>query len=125
MRTLLFLGLLFLFGNCAKESPQFTIDDQKLVEILTDLHVAEASLSKVPLLQKDSVSTVLKKVIADVHGMSEADLDYNIELLQRMPSKQIELYDSVMSHFDNLKKELDESRKPGNKSTTREIEKNQ
>lgn len=97
-RVAFFLLFLTTFACNAgqKKSP---IPDKKLIEILTDLHYAEAALQDVYGTQKDSLKKVYYGEIFQLHETSEEELTKAMDILRQNPEKLDKIYQFVV---DNL-----------------------
>jgi hypothetical protein len=81
--------------------PETTLpSDEVLVDLLCDLHLAEATLNKISIARQDSVVVKIRERIAASHGISSAKMDEWLEALQKSPEHSIAVYDSVIVELE-------------------------
>jgi hypothetical protein len=75
-------------------------EDEVLIELLTDLHLAETAMTRVNALNQDSVSTQLRQRVARAHDISPERMDQWLEELQKSPDRLMVIYDSVIVRLE-------------------------
>jgi len=95
LKSLILLLVGSCFFSCSSEKMQLTIEQDKLVSILSDLHVAEEMLGKFRQVEKDSVRRIFLSDIADIHQVDTTVIFRNIEILQKDPKLALGVYNEV------------------------------
>ncbi len=97
---LLLIGLLGMISACSSEEKADTIDDPVMVQILTDIHVADAILQDVTNGElKDSLYVDYYERIFRQYGVSRAQFERTIENVRRDPEKLNQLYTEVLDEL--------------------------
>lgn len=87
---------------CQKEDTKLQIEEEKLIKILTDLHISEAAILSLNQKVKDSMSTVYHKQIFEIHGVEDSIFYKDLEVL-RKNSEELELiYQKVLTEVEQL-----------------------
>ncbi|MCB0520756.1 MAG: DUF4296 domain-containing protein [Lewinellaceae bacterium] len=105
--TLLLVGL----SGCGKEAAP-PIPDEKLIEILTDVHIAEAALEGLNGKAKDSVAIKYYGEIFAIHHVEQADFDTTLAILMRDPEKFGNLYEKVAANLEKMRVDMNETATP-------------
>ncbi len=106
----LFLAL-FLIISCQKEVERPTINPDKLVQILTDIHIAEAAMNNLYGAPKDSLAKLYYQQIYTIHGVDSAELTQDLALLKKNPVYMDSLYEKVVDNIMEKNKEKDKKKK--------------
>jgi len=96
----LILGLV-LFMGC-KEEIKPTLSDEKLVNVLTDLHLAEASMLTLNKKLKDSMHVIYYEQVFEIHQVQDSIFFKDLEIIRKDPKKVEELYTRVIDNLDQL-----------------------
>lgn len=82
--SILLLFFHFIVISCHDGNPTLPISEDKLVNILVDIHVAEAAMQEFSTAAlKDSVGKVYYKKIFDIHKVTEADFNKSIIMIKK------------------------------------------
>lgn len=96
--------IILLVGNACEQKTEITLPpDKVLIDLLFDLHLAEASMTRVSAEKQDSVSDVVRTRVAGSYGITPAEMDVWIEILQKSPDHLIVVYDSVIARLEKVK----------------------
>lgn len=95
---LLVMGMLLL--GCEQRSEGTLPTDGVLIDLIYDLHLAEASMNRVHASRQDSVSDVLRERIASSYGISPEQMDSWLSELQQSPDHLTTVYDSVIARYE-------------------------
>lgn len=106
-KTLLFCFLLFA-TNCKKQE-QMPINNDKMVKILADVHLAEALADERPQLNRDSLLQAYYAQIMAQHQVTRADYDSSMMVLTKKPFLMRKLYDEVLK---TMQTRIDSIQKP-------------
>jgi hypothetical protein len=106
-KYLLFVVLISCYSK--EKAPVLEYEEKQIVDILSDLHIAQAVVKKFPLNQRDSVNKVYKSQIAEVHQIKEAELDSLISTLESYPDYFYEINGMVLENIQKLEEEALES----------------
>lgn len=106
-----------ILWSCKKEV-QPTLSDDKLVAILTDLHLAEASFMTLNQNVKDSIYKVYYQQIFEIHEVTDSTFFKDFELLRRNPKKLEKVYKNVIEEIEQIdvKKKEDNTPKKNKQS---------
>jgi len=98
LRVVLLCLFLPLFA-CNVGQKRLPISDKKLIQILTDVHYAEAALQDVYGIQKDSLKKVYYQEIYQLYETSEEELTKTMDILRQDPERLDKIYQFIV---DNL-----------------------
>jgi len=76
---------------------KFKNDEEKLVEMITDFHIAKAALDRYPPNERDSVYKVFTDQIFKIHGVTKSSFEYDILQLEKDPKNYQLILDKVTS----------------------------
>ena len=104
------LVLLLGFG-CSKaeveEAP--LIPDEKMINILVDLHIAESAILSANKSQKDSIGSLYFAQVFEMHGIQDSLFYKNLNLISKNPNRTEAIYEKVVEQIDIL--DLDKDKK--------------
>lgn len=106
---------LFLLGCQQEKVAPLPFEDEKIISILMDVHLAEASLQSLGKVMKDSMTDVYYNQIYTIHKISKADFEKMIDLLRNSPEDLNRIYGKLMERVEIEEKET-EARIVGEKS---------
>lgn len=93
---------LILFTACAEEEVPIPLSEEKMIDVLIDLHMAESMIEKLPLSDRDTVGHVYYRMIYREHGISEAEFDESIAILREDPKRLNALYEQILEKLNVL-----------------------
>lgn len=93
------LLMLFLFFNSCQEKKALPIKEDKLVDIIRDIHIAEAAMQNLIGITKDSMGEIYYQKTLDLHGVSRPDFDTSMAILRREPDRLGLIYDKVIEEL--------------------------
>ncbi len=98
------VGAVFLLiaAGCGGGEEELPLSDDKLVMVLTDVHVAEAALQHLSGPIKDSMAEVYYEQVMTMHGIERDDFDTCIVRLRENPERLQYIYGRVQSRIDTL-----------------------
>ncbi|MCB0661509.1 MAG: DUF4296 domain-containing protein [Saprospiraceae bacterium] len=103
--SLLFLGLM----ACQKEEKvSLPYPDKKVVDILVDIHVAEAALQPLFGDIKDSTAQVYYQQIYEIHQINEDQLRELLQILKDHPKEMDRIYELVLEEISRQKANIKE-----------------
>ncbi len=94
------LGLVLYGCETAEEQPQ--MPEEKLIEVLADIHIAEAALQSLRGQTKDSMSQLYYRQIYTIHEVDTLEVQETLEALREKPAEMKELYDKVMERVEKV-----------------------
>lgn len=113
---LMMMGGLFLLGcQQEKEEDPLPYEDEKIISILMDVHLAEAALQSLGKVMKDSMTGVYYDQIYTIHKISKADFEKMMALLRNSPKNLNRIYGQLMERVEIEEKET-EARIEGEKN---------
>jgi len=95
------LAVLLVVGGCAEQNP-LPINEEKFVEVLTDVHIAEGAMMHLQALKKDTLAPIYYGQVMEIHQIDRATFDTCMAILQRDPALMEEIYKKVMRRLDSL-----------------------
>ena len=99
--------ILLIFGACDQnKQAEVSMDDEELVDMLEDLHIARSIVAKYRLFERDSISELLRVQIAKRHNMSVEGIDYVMEQIQMSPAKYLSLEKKAVESLKVMKDSL-------------------
>ena len=106
-------GLLMV--SCSKETkvPENTIPEEKMVLILTDIHLVEARVSRVSVISIDSSTLITEKLKKDIFKRYQTDTAaYNrsYKFYSTHPEFMEQIYEKVVK---NIQKKVDKNNYKG------------
>lgn len=104
------IGILtiFLMTNCGKQEEEaMEINEDRLVQIMVDLHVIEASLATVNSSYRDSIRQVALEKCAGLHKISVEELEKELLYVDRNPGYQQLLYKRVLDTLESYMSRAD------------------
>jgi len=108
-RRLLFF-LLFsaaLVQACRQEAKaELLIPDDQLVDVLVDVHLAEAALQNRFGLAKDTLAERYYDKIFELHGIEQATFDETMERVRRDPEIAQRIYERVLEKLSAMEAEI-------------------
>lgn len=95
-----------LLVACREEAPKLLIPEQKLVDVLVDVHLAEASLQNRFGPVKDSLAQAYYHKIYELHDVEAAAFEETMERLRRHPETSERIYEQVMERLATMEAEI-------------------
>ena len=92
------------------------IDDELLIEVLSDVHIIEGALQNRRLSEKDSFANIYYNQIYEKHEISEQDFVTSLQILEKDPKKLESIYKIVLERLDSLEEKSYKSKYKKNKA---------
>lgn len=102
MRYLILLGCFSLLVSCKPRPMRLPVEEDKLIRMLADVHVAEAALQGLLGHTKDSMANVYYDQICSIHGVDRPLFDSALQILQEEPERMEQIYAEVMKEMERL-----------------------
>ncbi len=83
-----------------KHEQTFPVSLEKMVNVLIDIHCAEAAVQHIPGLRKDTVIGKYYEQIYQIHGIEKTDFDSTLALITGDPIIMKEVYGQVMDSIE-------------------------
>ncbi len=103
MNRPLLICLLFFYSaivfSCKEESPKLSVQQESLIKILMDVHLAEAALQNYYGDNKDSLADHYYGQIYQFHNIEKEELSQNLEILRKNPAKLKSIYTIVVEEL--------------------------
>jgi len=107
LRWAVCLFVMTMTAACQKENTQeLPMDRTKLIQVLADMHTAEAALQTLINETKDSVAEVYYKQIYQIHGVDKATIDEAMHVLQSQPILLQEVYEDLLDTLNRREVEI-------------------
>ncbi len=115
MRIIFQLLLVFIFlvktTSCTKEETVYQLSDEKLTNIITDIHISESATQHLSLSFRDSMVQVYLDQILEIHEVSKDTFEPEYQKLKRDPKKLQLIYGKVIERLNKLKIKKKENKK--------------
>lgn len=99
---LLFMVILSLVTACREEAIPIPLSEEKIIDVLIDLHMAESMINKLPLTDRDSVGHVYYRMIYREHGVAKESFDESIDILREDPIRLNAIYEQILEKLNVL-----------------------
>ncbi len=86
--------------SCSQGRQTIPIDEDKLVEVLIDVHVAEAAVQTLRGATKDSMINLYYDQICEIHAVNREEFETSMEILRNDPKRLEELYAEIMTEME-------------------------
>ena len=104
--------MVLLLTACNKnEAPQLSLTEEKLLDILIDVHVAEGSIQNIYGPEKDSLIDLYYQQIYKIHDITEATFNENMKIIRRNPAYVEKIYKKIVDKLSDLEKEKEKEEK--------------
>ncbi len=97
-----FLGIIFLSTFSCESEKRLPIEEEKLVDILRDIHIAEAAMQNLIGVTKDSFGIIYYNQVLGLYGVERAVFDITMERLRKDPERLSVVYEKVIKELDLL-----------------------
>jgi len=95
-------------SHCSqKPDPPLPFDDDKIINVLIDVHLAEAAMQSLGKKMKDSIKYGYYDQISQIHGINREDLDALLSQLRNQPNDMKRLYEEMMQRIEVMEKEIE------------------
>ena len=115
MNRLFFLFFIIIAFSFCKKEPKLNIPDEKMIKILVDLQIAEASSMSLGRTVKDSVIGVHYDQVFKIHGVNDSIFFKEFEILRSNPARVEAIYQKVFEEIEQLGSEKVEETKKDQK----------
>ncbi|RMF31080.1 MAG: DUF4296 domain-containing protein [Bacteroidetes bacterium] len=105
----LLLPLLLCFA-CRQKEERFPLNDEQIVAILTDVHLAEAALANIGGPLKDSLAEIYYGQVFEIHQIDQTRFDSLMDYLQNHPVYMDSLYQRVLKRMEQQRQTTETSK---------------
>ncbi|HEY0896936.1 MAG TPA: DUF4296 domain-containing protein [Sphingobacteriaceae bacterium] len=108
----LFSGLIFLVSCTRTETPAGLLEREKMIAVLTDVHMVEAYSGTV--MDADSMKQVLAdymNLVYQKHQTDSVQFRKSLKYYSRLPKELNQMYDQVVRNLETQQNELKKERK--------------
>ncbi|MFH2141783.1 MAG: DUF4296 domain-containing protein [Bacteroidota bacterium] len=116
MRKLFFFSFIVLvFNFCSSEVepeiPDYVISREKIIPVIIDMHIADATLMTLQLDNKENKyrSDFYYEQIFTKHNITKSDFDTSIMFYSRIPDYYNKIYDDVLAELNKMSGELSQT----------------
>ena len=81
---------------CVDDPPQLPVERDVVVRLLTDMHVAEATVKQIYPDKRDSMAHIYFNQILKIHELDESGYDSLMNFLHQNPGIMEEIYNEVV-----------------------------
>jgi hypothetical protein len=96
-----YLFFTFIFLIQCRQSVKFPVNEMKMGEVLTDIHLAEAAVDNESSEMKDSITRLYYPQIFEHHGIKQWEFDSTMSMLSTKPVIMNRVFKIVI---DNIQK---------------------
>jgi hypothetical protein len=72
--------------GCSSEVNKPYWEEEKLITVLTDLRIMDHFVKKHQLAQRDSVMTLYRDLLKNIHEVTEDDIEFHLRYVQSDPN---------------------------------------
>jgi len=101
----LIIGVLTALG-CQQDEVNYVLEEEMMIKILVDMHIAEAAALQGDVSQRDSLRTIYYDQIFEIHEISKKTYEEDMELLKRDAKRLTNTYDKVIEQLKERKAQL-------------------
>ena len=101
-RPLVIFLLAALIMACQEETQSLPLDEAQLIEVLADVHIAEAAGQQLRGGTKDSVMQVYYAQICSIHQVDQEAFIQSMKQLRNEPKRLQEIYDKVTEAIERV-----------------------
>ena len=99
--------ILILFGavltaGCGEKQEKLLIDEDKLVNILAEVHLAEGEMETVNMSDRDTLGKSLYQLIMTHYGVRREDFDQTMIILREDPDRLERVYEKVLDKLSKI-----------------------
>ena len=98
------LILLFFFGSCTDDTPKGVIPKEKMIRVLTDIHLIDGYSSAVMPDSAAKVIPVLYQSVYARYQIDSAQFSKSLNYYSDRPEELEKMYDQVSKNLENLQK---------------------
>lgn len=91
-----------LLGACQKKKEISSLDEDVLIPILSDMHIAQEMVLKFRVAERDSVRKKYYYEISQIHKVDTTVITEELKILQANPEYAFEIYESVYKFLDKM-----------------------
>lgn len=97
------LILLVLLSGCevTSEAPKSALDHHALLDLLVDIHYAEAALENLKMLEQDSLKVQYYTHILRYHGITKEEMEQIMENLRNNPTYLNQVYKEIYTKISS------------------------
>jgi len=94
------LGMLLILTACTKKDRQLPIPEEELVGVLMDVHIAEAGISFLYGLKRDTFVEDYYEDIYTIHDISPEEFEQTMDVLRNDPELMARVYQNILDSLD-------------------------
>lgn len=102
---MLIISLLILC-SCEEEVPEQPFSDEKMVQIITDMYLIEATMTGRAAEEADSLKIIYDRALMEDYQIDSVDLKNMANYLKSHPEKSRDLHDKARNRIDHMQKSV-------------------
>ena len=106
LKSILVSTIFFSVLSCQQDHSELT--DQKLAEIIADMHLSEMVIDRQDLKFRDSLSIITIEKLEKIHNISKDQIKKEVELLMEDKSRQSTIYTIAIDILQNIEQGIRE-----------------
>lgn len=96
----LLMVVFLLVGACSPPSPATYYEEDRLVPIFIDIHLAKAAIQNAPPAKRDSLYAGYFRQLCAIHHVHEDSLRHDMDFLTKEPDRMERLYAQVVDSLE-------------------------
>lgn len=101
-QCILLIFILTIISSCKEKRELPTLDEEIIIPILVDMHIAQEMISKFKETHRDSVRRLFMHEISEIHGIDSSLITQQLEIIQANPEYSFKLYEKVYKKIDKI-----------------------
>lgn len=98
--TRLILLAILIVGSCSPPIQSTHYNEDRLVPLFIDIHMAKAAIQNAPPGIRDSLYAVYFRQLCAIHHVDEDSLKHDLDVLTREPDRMERLYTQVVDSLE-------------------------
>lgn len=98
--TLLIFGGTMLWYACGQEEVPIPLSEEKLMNVLIDMHIAESMIDKLPSSDRDTVGRVYYRMIYREYAITKEEFDESMAVLREDPIRLNGIYERILEELN-------------------------
>lgn len=115
--TIILILLIISFSSCKDNNKHWT--NEKLVNVLVDIHISEIAMKRQHVANKDSLFDVYFEKIAEIHKEERDEITEQVSLLMNDPARMSIVYHMII---ENLQEKEELSKRKIDKNLSKDTE---
>lgn len=104
----LLIMMLSIITSCTEKKVEepLPFEDEKIIDILIDIHISEAAMQTLGKVVRDSMKEEYMNQVAEIHEIERPQLEELLAELRNRPADLKRVYDGMLEEIEIKEKEL-------------------